>query len=65
MKAITEFGWRITNPSVQHNILNLPLFNWNPRLAPVIVRQAYDRGIDFSSLVCDGDYKTIEALKDA
>ena len=34
-------------------------------LAPVIVRQAYDRGIIFSGLVCDGDNKTIEALKDA
>ena len=34
-------------------------------LAPVVVRQAYDRGIIFSGLVCDGDNKTIEALKDA
>ena len=34
-------------------------------LAPVILRQAYERGIIFSGLVCDGDNKTIEALKDA
>ena len=34
-------------------------------LAPVVVRQAYDRGINFSGLVCDRDNKTIEALKDA
>ena len=34
-------------------------------LAPVVVRQAYSRGIIFSGIVCDGDNKTIEALKDA
>ena len=34
-------------------------------LAPVILRQAYERGIIFSGLVCNGDNKTIEALKDA
>ena len=34
-------------------------------LAPVVVRQAYDRGIIFSGLVCDGDNKTIQALKEA
>ena len=34
-------------------------------LAPVVIRQAYDRGIIFAGLVCDGDNKTIEALKDA
>ena len=34
-------------------------------LALVVVRQAYDRGIIFSGLVCDGDNKTIKALKDA
>ena len=33
--------------------------------APVVVRQAYDRGIIFSGLVCEGDNKTIEALKEA
>ena len=34
-------------------------------LVPVVVRQAYDRGIILSGLVYDGDNKTIEALKDA
>ena len=34
-------------------------------LAPVVVKQAYDRCIIFSGLVCDGDNETIEALKDA
>ena len=34
-------------------------------LATVIVRQAYDRGIINSGLVCEGDSKTTEALKDA
>ena len=34
-------------------------------VAPVIVRQAYERGIIFSGLVCDGDNKTDEALKKA
>ena len=32
-------------------------------LAPVVVKQAYDRCIIFSGLVCDGDNKIIEALK--
>ena len=34
-------------------------------MAPVVVRQAYDRGIIFSGLVCSDDNKTFKALKDA
>ena len=34
-------------------------------LAPLVVRQAYDRGIIFSGVVSDGDNKTDAALKDA
>ena len=34
-------------------------------LAPIVVRQAFDRGIIFSGVVSDGDNKTDAALKDA
>ena len=34
-------------------------------LAPLVVRQAYDRGIIFTGVVSDGDNKTDAALKDA
>ena len=34
-------------------------------LAPLVVRQAYDRGVIFTGVVSDGDNKTDAALKDA
>ena len=36
-----------------------------PLLAPLVVQQAYDRGIKYSGVVSDGDNKTDAALKDA
>ena len=39
--------------------------NLESLLAPLVVRQAYDRGIIFSGIVSDGDNKTDIAIKDA
>ena len=64
-KQISESDYRIWVEVTNLSPAQFDSVQLESALAPVVVRQAYDRGIIFSGLVYDGDNKTIEALKEA